>query len=84
MTKRTLPYSAAKIEGTPFFIFALGDIYQPQHTEALDAIAKSRGAGFVACEGGGAFVAHRDVIGSHPDYVGDLLTEASNHGLLPG
>ena len=82
ITQRTLSHTTAPINGTPFIAFAISEIYDHADTAKLEALARQYGASFVACDGGGCFVAHREVIGMHPDYVGHLLTDASNAGLL--
>jgi hypothetical protein len=67
------------LPGTDFMIFGLSPDYDPQHHDRLQSLAASVGAGFT----GLCFTVHREVMAQHDGYVGELLTEASNHGLLP-
>ena len=64
---------------TDFFIFGLSARYAERDAEALDALACSFGAAFV----GNCFVAHRRVVQLRDDYIAEVLTEISNHGLMP-
>ena len=78
LTAHTLAYTAA-VPNSHFVIFGISADYDPQHHDQLQSLARSFGAGFT----GLCFTVHREVIALHDDYVGELLTEANNQGLLP-
>jgi hypothetical protein len=78
MITPTLSHTAT-IPNSDFLAFGISDHYANRHRGELEALANDFGAAFA----GDCFVAHREVVESHPDYVSTVLFLASFVGVLP-